>query len=123
MLPLLHFSPDVILLFIRLVRNIVKTFLQEGGTTMRQLHPGAVYVHFKGNRYRALFTAIHSETHEPLAVYESLYDSGHCYVRPLNMFLSEVDHQKYPEVKQKYRFQLESGEEDDDEDEGLSTLN
>lgn len=74
---------------------------------MRELRPGAIYTHFKGNKYKALFTAIHSETQEPMVVYQSLYGNFDYYVRPLSMFLSEVDHEKYLQITQKYRLQLE----------------
>ena len=40
-----------------------------------------------------------------MMVYEPLYDGQGLFVRPLDMFLSEVDHEKYPEIKQKYRFE------------------
>ena len=42
-------------------------------------------------------------------VYQKLYDQRDLYVRPLDMFLSDVDHEKYPDVKQKERFKLMSG--------------
>lgn len=74
---------------------------------MRELRPGAIYTHFKGNKYKALFAAIHSETQEPMVVYQSLYGNFDYYVRPLSMFLSEVDHEKYLQITQKYRLQLE----------------
>lgn len=74
---------------------------------MRELRPGAIYTHFKGNKYKALFTAIHSETQEPMVVYQSLYGNFDYYVRPLSMFLSEVDHEKYLQITQKYHLQLE----------------
>ena len=55
--------------------------------------------------YEIVGIATHSETREPMMVYRPLYDDGGMYVRPLDMFLSEVDREKYPDVKQKYRFE------------------
>ena len=51
-----------------------------------------------------------SETLEDMVVYRKLYEDGTCWVRPLTDFLEEVDHKKYPKVKQKYRFELQEDE-------------
>lgn len=74
---------------------------------MRKIKIHGIYKHFKGNYYLVEELAKDSETTKDVVIYRKLYDDGTCWVRPLNDFLSEVDHQKYPDCKQKYRFELQ----------------
>lgn len=73
---------------------------------MREVKAGQIYRHFKGTEYLVICIAKDFETLESLVVYRNLYKPDTFWVRPLKMFLSEVDHEKYPEETQKYRFEL-----------------
>jgi len=75
---------------------------------MNELKIHGVYRHFKGDYYLVEDVARHSETQEDYVVYRRLYGDGSLWIRPKSMFLSEVDHVKYPDVKQKYRFELQT---------------
>ena len=74
---------------------------------MRKLEVNCIYKHFKGDYYIVLGTGINSETLEEYVIYRALYGEGKVYLREINNFLSEVDHEKYPNVKQKYRLELQ----------------
>ena len=80
---------------------------------MRDIKIGSRYKHFKGFEAVVITVGTHTETGEKMVVYSCegkggmahKTDEGNIYIRPLDMFLSEVDHEKYPDVKQKYRFE------------------
>ncbi|SFG68731.1 DUF1653 domain-containing protein [Oribacterium sp. WCC10] len=83
-------------------------------STERRFNPGDIVKHFKREKcepgthlylYQIIGTAIHSETREQMIVYQALYGDYKLFVRPYDMFMGEVDHIKYPEIKQTYRFE------------------
>ena len=83
---------------------------------MREIKPNTVYRHFKGSKAYVITVAKHSETGEDLVIYccvdnDNTNHKNGIYARPIDMFLSEVDHEKYPDVKQKYRFEEIKGDE------------
>ncbi len=73
---------------------------------MRKIKIHGIYRHFKGKYCIVESLAKDSETESLMVIYRELYGKNEIWVRPLDMFLSEVDHEKYPNVKQKYRFTL-----------------
>ena len=74
---------------------------------MREIKINGIYKHFKGNYYIVIDIATDSESNEKYVIYMALYDDNNLWIRKLDMFLSEVDHDKYPDVSQKYRFELQ----------------
>ena len=72
---------------------------------MRKIKLNTIYRHFKGNLYLVLDLVVDSESGRDMVLYRALYDDLKLFVRPLDMFLSEVDHDKYPDIKQQYRFE------------------
>ena len=72
---------------------------------MREIKPMTKMRHFKGMIYTFLCKAEHTETGETFAIYRAEYGDKKTYARPYEMFVSKVDRQKYPDVKQEYRFE------------------
>lgn len=72
----------------------------------REIKIGRTYRHFKGNFYKVLCLAIDSETGEKVVVHQRRGELDSIWTRPLDMFMSEVDREKYPNACQKYRFEL-----------------
>ena len=75
---------------------------------------GEIYRHFLGKRYEVLCSARHTETEAELVIDQARYGERGMYARPLTMFLSPVDKEKYPDAAQVWRFELLKQEEDGD---------
>ena len=74
---------------------------------MQTIQIGRIYRHFKGDYYLVEAVARDSETNADMVIYRKLYGDCSLWIRPKAMFLSEVDHAKYPQVQQRYRFELQ----------------
>lgn len=92
----------------------------------REFKPGDIVQHFKRETldesaeenmylYEIIGIAEHTETKEKLMIYKALYNKELMCARPYDMFMSEVDHAKYPNIKQKYRLELVKRAEDRNE--------
>ena len=77
---------------------------------MREIKIGKVYKHFKGKLYVVLDIVNDCESNndkefKKVVIYQALYGENLRWARPYDMFNSEVDNEKYPDVTQKYRFE------------------
>lgn len=75
---------------------------------MNEIKIKKIYKHFKGDLYFVEDIAINSETKEKFVVYRALYGDNILYIRPYDIFASKVDRNKYPNVSQEYRFELQN---------------
>lgn len=86
---------------------------QEDAREWTRIMGGNVYRHFKGGLYVVQGVAVHSETAELLVIYTSKDDPRKMWARPLEMFLSPVDKEKYPRARQKRRFEKVKGKQNE----------